>query len=237
MRTWQATGILTVVLFSVSVEGQSIEKQMGLPEGHCSEGQGSLDGATFACQVWDHDDQKFSDSRQIEIYRDSRLVQTIETDAPIREWHFWDEGKQLSVQVGKRDDPGAYQLFDVISGKQIDKLASVSRISELPQWAKGPAELQDESVPEGLQYSQERTLWIAKVLRQIDAISPGMTRKELLKVFTTEGGLFSRERETYVLKECRYIKVDVVFSPTNSQEAEDRIATMSRPYLQFSVVD
>ena len=39
------------------------------------------------------------------------------------------------------------------------------------------------------QRSQEHTEWIAKSLREMEKIRVGMTRGDLLKVFTTEGGL------------------------------------------------
>ena len=51
--------------------------------------------------------------------------------------------------------------------------------------------------------------WVAKVLKQIETVKVGMTRQDLLKVFTTEGGLSTRSWRTFVHKECGYIKVDV----------------------------
>jgi hypothetical protein len=44
-----------------------------------------------------------------------------------------------------------------------------------------------------------------------------MTREDLLRVFITEGGLSTRTQQTYVLKVCPYIHVDVEFSPTKTQ--------------------
>ena len=63
-----------------------------------------------------------------------------------------------------------------------------------------------------------------------------MTRSDLLRVFTTEGGLSSRTHRTFVLKECRTIKVDVEFSGSGD-EAEDKITQISRPYLGYGVYD
>jgi hypothetical protein len=80
-------------------------------------------------------------------------------------------------------------------------------------------------------------LWIAKVLKQIDAIHPGMPRGELQLRFTTEGGLSTRRQKTYVYRDCPYIKVDVVFSQTGATEAEDKIVSISRPYLGYAVMD
>jgi hypothetical protein len=52
---------------------------------------------------------------------------------------------------------------------------------------KAPLRSKMNLCPWANDYSEERTEWIAKVLRQITKIEPGMKRQELLKVFTTEG--------------------------------------------------
>jgi len=76
-----------------------------------------------------------------------------------------------------------------------------------------------------------------------------MTRKQLLKVFAEEGGLSTRLQRTYVSQECPYFKIDVEFKavgrPNRDEEGRvtvveddrDIIAKVSRPYLQFSIVD
>jgi hypothetical protein len=74
------------------------------------------------------------------------------------------------------------------------------------------------------------------VLAWIATIKPGMTRSDLLRVFTTEGGLSTRTHRTYVLKPCPTIKVDVEFS-ISGNEAEDKITQISRPYLDYSQYD
>lgn len=232
--------VVAVVALTLSCSGansQSITTLMGgVPEHHCSEAQGTVDGKSIACMVWDGDAEKFSHPRQLEIYRNQRLIVTIEPGAPIREWHFWKEGEQLSVHTGMGTG-GTYQLYDTATGKLVDQVNAPSNPSELPQWAKDRSELEDESVPEGPPYAQQRKLWIAKVLKQIESIHPGMTRKDLWLTFTTEGGLSTRQQQTFIYKDCPYIKVDVVFSGTGATEAEDRIVSISRPYLAFSVTD
>lgn len=86
-------------------------------------------------------------------------------------------------------------------------------------------------------------MWIAKVLRRIENIKPGMRRRDLLKVFKGEGGLSDRFHRTYVHIECPYIKVDVRFKAASNEhdtlreDSEDVIETISRPYLAFSVPD
>ena len=89
------------------------------------------------------------------------------------------------------------------------------------------------------QNGSEHTEWIAGVLNATQTIKVGMTRSDLLKVFTTEGGLSWTSQRTYVYRECPYIKVDVKFAASsNSQELpKDKIVEISRPYLAWSVMD
>ena len=95
----------------------------------------------------------------------------------------------------------------------------------------------------GPEIDREHTKWVDSVLRSVMTIKPGMTRAELLNVFTTEGGLSTRTHRTYVYKECPYIKVDVEFSTVESsgdkftESPEDTIVKISRPYLAYSVLD
>jgi hypothetical protein len=68
-------------------------------------------------------------------------------------------------------------------------------------------------------------------------IQPGMTRSDLLEVFSMEGGLSNRLRQTFVLKGCEIIHVDVTYSPISNESDHftempgDKIDTISKPYL------
>jgi hypothetical protein len=91
---------------------------------------------------------------------------------------------------------------------------------------------------------EEHTKWIDSVMGSILTIKPGMTRKDLFKVFKEEGGVFSRTRRKYVYKECPYIKVDVEFTPVGNEDnplteemPEDKITSISRPYLEYGITD
>ena len=70
-----------------------------------------------------------------------------------------------------------------------------------------------------------------------------MTREDLSKVFTAEGGLSFRLHRTYVYKQCPYIKVTVEFEAAANPDdgltemPEDRIAKISMPFLQYSIMD
>ena len=91
--------------------------------------------------------------------------------------------------------------------------------------------------------------WVGEVLTRMQTIKPGMTRKKLNTLFTTEGGLYSGLRRTYISRDCAYFKVDVVFQAvgrpnfdedgrvTLIEGADDIILSISKPFLEFSVMD
>lgn len=89
----------------------------------------------------------------------------------------------------------------------------------------------------------EHTQWLNSGLRWTLDIEPGMTRRDLLKVFITEGGISVRTQRTYVLKGCGPIHVDVTFSPASNDNdhltemPDDKIVTISKPYLDFFHAD
>ncbi len=82
---------------------------------------------------------------------------------------------------------------------------------------------------------------VATVIRLVDDLRTGKTRADILKYFTTEGSLSSRDQNHYVYKRCPYIKIDVTFArdtrDSMKESATDRIATISKPYLEFLAVD
>jgi hypothetical protein len=99
------------------------------------------------------------------------------------------------------------------------------------------------------QKSEENTKWVSDSLREMKTIEVGKTRADLLKVFTTEGGLSAGLNRTYVYRKCPYIKVDVEFEAigrtardaegrvTLKEDDRDKIKSISKPYLELSIVD
>lgn len=95
----------------------------------------------------------------------------------------------------------------------------------------------------------DHSLWVGDVLQRMLTIKTGMTRKDLLQVFTTEGGLSTRTSRTFVSRECLFFKVRVEFKlagrmETDSQgrqiapeDDEDIIASISEPFLQYGISD
>jgi hypothetical protein len=80
------------------------------------------------------------------------------------------------------------------------------------------------------------TQWLETAMAYMGTIKVGMTRHDLLQVFTAEGGISTRVSQTYALKQCPYIKVDVEFAPS-AKESTDKIVRLSRPYLDYSIAD
>jgi hypothetical protein len=112
--------------------------------------------------------------------------------------------------------------------------------------AGAPAQESAVDAQSRVQTDQEHTRWIDHVMRSIATIKPGMARKELFRVLTEEGGLSTRTERRYVYKHCPYIKVDVEFSPVDeigtgqggtSENPDDKIVKISRPYLEYSITD
>lgn len=90
--------------------------------------------------------------------------------------------------------------------------------------------------------NSDHTEWLADSLREIQSIKIGMTRRELLKVFVTEGGLYSRSFRKYAYRGSPLIKVDVEFKSVGAEDKgrehpEDRIIKISRPYLEGPILD
>ena len=101
----------------------------------------------------------------------------------------------------------------------------------------------------GAEGQSPHVTWVADVLKRMLTIKPGMTRKILLRVFTTEGGISTGLQRTYVSRDCPYFKVNVEFQavgrPSRDESGrvtlvegdEDIILKVSIPYLQYSVAD
>ena len=99
------------------------------------------------------------------------------------------------------------------------------------------------------QTTQDHIAWVNQTMRRMETIKPGMTRFDLLKVFKTEGGLYTRLRRTFVSQDCPYFKVDVEFKAsgqpdrdgngfvTSLEDNRDTIIKISKPYLQFTIAD
>lgn len=94
----------------------------------------------------------------------------------------------------------------------------------------------------------EHVKWVSDSLEEMLTIKPGMKRSDLLKVFTTEGGISTVTQRQYVYRNCRYFKVEVKFTPayptygdqgrlTSRENPDDVIKSISKPYIEYTICD
>jgi len=97
--------------------------------------------------------------------------------------------------------------------------------------------------PAGDEVDKNLTKQISDILSECKKITAGTTRAELLKVFTTEGGLSTAIHRTFVHRHCPYIKVDVDFTLSDPKQSivderpTDTVSKISKPYLEWSIAD
>jgi hypothetical protein len=93
------------------------------------------------------------------------------------------------------------------------------------------------------QQSQEQPCrLIVQALEAAKKLKPGMLRADIEKDFQPDGGVSFRTQGRYVFRMCPYIKIDVNFdlqgpTETPSPSPKDRIATVSRLYLEYPFAD
>ena len=97
--------------------------------------------------------------------------------------------------------------------------------------------------------AQNHEAWLKQVSEKMEAIKPGMTRWDLLKVLRTEGTPRPRFtigggppqvlRESFFSQDCPYLKIDVEFHEFESGAVsnQDVIVKVSKPYLQFATTN
>ncbi len=87
--------------------------------------------------------------------------------------------------------------------------------------------------------NRSREQWVASSMIEMQTIKAGMTRRQLSRVFTTEGGISSPADRVYVYRDCGYFKVRVKFQPAtaSNESPDDRISSISEPFIQFAVYD
>lgn len=98
----------------------------------------------------------------------------------------------------------------------------------------------DVATPE----NQDHIAWVIEVLGRMQSIRPGMSRRDLLVIFRTDGPNYAgvRFRRSFVSRECSLFRVDVEFEAIDSSQEgserlaereNDRITKISTPYVQF----
>ena len=80
-------------------------------------------------------------------------------------------------------------------------------------------------------------------------IKVGMTRIQLMKIFTTQGGVYSAKERQFVSRDCAYFKVNVKFRRAVESQVyegesawlneldDDVITSISEPFLGYMIFD
>ena len=214
-------------------------------QGHCNEGSGTPKNQFYACAVSRGvTDQGYRPAFQIEVYSSDGRKMTIEPGGAIREWHLWNNYRQIGISFGTAAGRVSHALYNARTGKLVRQLDDTASSSLLPQWAKSRLQIENESVPMDPHSQEIRDRWITKTLIQIETIKLGMHRRDLVQFFRQDGGFNPVDHQyRFVLKECTTIKIDVSFKdfnrniPLQKEDLDDVIETVSRPYLQFAIFD
>jgi hypothetical protein len=159
--------------------------------------------------------------------------------------HLAFEAPQLIVESSNRTPTAAMLLLDKLERTEFDwQPTAINNVRfEIQHNTSTGRPLEMVSLAGEPIVDWEHTQWVGSVLIWTDDIKPGMTRKDLLRAFTVEGGISTRTRRTYVLKRCSYIHVDVEFSPATNWQSHfsgmlnDKILKISKPYLDHLHVD
>ena|ERR1051326_855618 len=83
--------------------------------------------------------------------------------------------------------------------------------------------------------------WLEERYKEAASIKPGMTRADLRRLFSEDGGFHSTSEWPYVLKSCSLIKISVKFDKYDfsNRRLDDqvRIVEVSKPYLEPMFLD
>ena len=101
----------------------------------------------------------------------------------------------------------------------------------------------------GAAAEDDQRRWLAERYAEAVSVRPGMSRRDLRRLFRPDGGLQTIPSSRYVLKSCAMIKVEVKFelpegaSPADSRDENElidarmKINEVSKPYLEPEATD
>lgn len=91
--------------------------------------------------------------------------------------------------------------------------------------------------------------WVEKSLERMLTIKVGMTRNQLMKIFTTQGGVYTARERQFVSRDCPYFKVNAKFrravesqmdegeSAWLNKRDDDVITNIDGPFLGYLIFD
>jgi hypothetical protein len=83
---------------------------------------------------------------------------------------------------------------------------------------------------------------VQQALADSRSIAPGVTRKEVEKYFTNDGGMQFPPHTRYTYRQCNYIKLEVDFDPAPSPgkdftSPDDKVKNVSKLYIDYPAKD
>jgi hypothetical protein len=83
----------------------------------------------------------------------------------------------------------------------------------------------------------DHTQWVESSMLEMKSVRVGVTRADVERVFAPEGGMSTALQKTYLFRKCPYFKVDIEFAAaqanTTAESPEDKVAKLSKPYLDW----
>src|ERR1700749_1304537 len=67
-------------------------------------------------------------------------------------------------------------------------------------------------------------VWVSRALGRMLTIKVGMTRNQLMEIFTKQGGINPAKENHFVSRDCGYFKVNVKFRRAEESDIEDESA-------------
>ena len=133
-------------------------------------------------------------------------------------------------------------LYVISLTKEFFRDAKAAALREAEPAAPG-AKLED-SITKEFKFVRGRKItekqhwdWLGSCVKQLDIVKPGMTRKALFERVSGEGGISTRTTLAVVSKHCPYLKLRIIFAASGSDEQQDKIKTVTGPYLQYMILD
>jgi hypothetical protein len=155
--------------------------------------------------------------------------------------------KESKTELIFKITDGSGVLLDLATGRRVAKADVVGKqyTAEIDgDQIVAVSEIKSFAPPrDNIGFDKHLTKQISAILTECQKIKPGMTRAELLKIFTTQGGIFTAVHRSFVYRGCPYIKVDVDFTVSDPKQKgiEERpidiINKVSKPYLEWSLID
>jgi hypothetical protein len=78
---------------------------------------------------------------------------------------------------------------------------------------------------------------LESIVARVEKIKPGILLSEVMVDFEHDGGIYTLKEMRLCYKAYPYIKIDVVISPSKDKPGDQRIESVSKPYIETPFLD